>query len=325
MNNVTSWQHIPEAMADAPAYPQQVQEPRCSVVGGVVSMNMGNDKAYSEKTTIRALEADVAPRQTGIISTAQNNAGMYTARITPESTVVIPGLGRTTVKVAEHLGYISRGTNGQYVEGSLAGKPVEPSRGGNLEGSTNESQDIPESASDAGDGVELFAKVDEEYYASLIQDIPQPVYDSLMASGGSMVFEAGGSVESISQKLGARLSAATGEEPDIAQAMVEEGISIWQDQADGIAKSLGAEPAHFYEWAMENRKGDLQKAVQEHVLTRNTKAYRDLLDAYFLDTVPTDEAFKAGGIPTKTQGGQRMVLLKGQWMTVEAAVKARLV
>lgn len=56
-----------------------------------------------------------------------------------------------------------------------------------------------------------------------------------------------------------------------------------------------------------------------------TKGYTDLMNSYFDNVPPTLEALQRGGIPTKDQGGTTFVQLGGTWMTLDAAVKARLV
>jgi len=49
------------------------------------------------------------------------------------------------------------------------------------------------------------------------------------------------------------------------------------------------------------------------------------MNSYFDNVPPTLEALQRGGIPTKDQGGTTFVQLGGTWMTLDAAVKARLV
>ena len=40
--------------------------------------------------------------------------------------------------------------------------------------------------------------------------------------------------------------------------------------------------------------------------------------------MPSEKALKAAGIPTKTAGGETMVKVKGSWMSLGSAVKAKL-
>lgn len=312
--SVTTWQNIPEGIADSPNYPttQAKAEPTTKVIGGHMTLMDGE---LTEGVISRVNSDDCRVKGSGILDSVQNNGGFHTTNITPESTVIIPGFGRTTVKVAEHLGYIQKGSNGQYVEARNMGKAVEPSQGGNREGSKQDSQG-------QGNGVELFGPKTEQAYSELIAPVPQGAYDSLLASANAMIAE-GSEAGAISSSLAPRLAAAMGIEPVKAEKMISVGAEAWQRQADAAVSSMGADPADFFTWAKEHRKDALQAAVNGHLFGRSTKGYTELMDDYFMSTEPTEAAIKAAGIPTKKDGSQLMVKLKGHWMTVGAAVKAR--
>jgi len=107
--------------------------------------------------------------------------------------------------------------------------------------------------------------------------------------------------------------------------MIDEGGTLWQVQADMVVERHGADPDEFYQWAREHRRDALQQAVNGHLFGRNTKGYQELVNDYFDNTTPTVAALKAGGVPYKEDGKAVMVKLQGQWMSLESAVKARLV
>lgn len=314
----TTWQHIPES--DSPSFPTtQAQEgPTTRIVGGHLTLTSGE---MTESATLRVNSDDCRIKGAGILDTAQNNGGFHTTNITPESTVIIPGFGRTTVKVAEHLGYIQKGSNGQYVEARNLGKSVESPQGGSRGDSAKESQGLG-SIQGQAESVELFGPASEKAYSDFIAPVPQGTYDSILASANALISD-GGDSSSIAASLAPRLAQSMGIEPAKAREMLQVGASIWQKQADAKVSSFGADPEDFFTWAKTYRKDELQNAVNNHLFGRSTKGYADLMDDYFRSTEPTEEAIKAAGIPTKRDAGQLMVKIKGHWMTVGAAVQSR--
>jgi hypothetical protein len=320
--SVTTWQNIPDDVADSLSIPTPQQQPgqvTARVVEGPISYVQGQQ--VTQSGVQRISESDLVSSPSGMLGTVRNNGGFPTTNITPESTIEIPGFGRTSVKVAESLGYISRNGEGRYVEGGSLGKTEGSSTGGNLEGSKGGNQQ----ANDANnDGLELFGSGFEKDYGDLIKDVPQGVYDSMMASANAQIAE-GLDLAGITEKLAPRLASSMGIEPKAAAAMIDEGATLWQVQADMAVERHGADPDEFYQWARENRRNELQQAVNGHLFGRNTKGYQELVNDYFDNTMPTVAALKAGGVPYKEDGKAVMVKLQGQWMSLASAVKARLV
>uniref|UniRef100_Q47HY4 Uncharacterized protein n=1 Tax=Dechloromonas aromatica (strain RCB) TaxID=159087 RepID=Q47HY4_DECAR len=317
--SVTTWSNMPDSVDDRIGIPSNPQpgEVNNRVIGGTVSLVQGQQA--TEFSTYRASESDLAPSsEKGMMGTVRNNGGFITTNVTPNSTIEIPGFGRTSVKVAESLGYLTRTGDGRYVETSRLGKDEGSSEGGTLEESKGTPNDAPDN------GAELFGSGFEAEYGELIKDVPQGVYDSLLASANVHIGE-GLDLGSISEKLAPRLASSMGIEPKAAAAMLDEGSMIWQAQADIAVERHGADPDDFYQWARDNRKNELQQAVNGHLFQRSTKGYTTLVNDYFDNTIPTVAALKAGGIPVTEKGGEVMVKLKGHWMSVGAAVKARLV
>lgn len=317
--SVTTWSNIPDSVDDQLGIRSTPQpgEVNNRVIGGAISLTQG--QKAGEFATYRASESDLAPSQeNGMMGTVRNNGGFATTKVTPDSTIEIPGFGRTSVKVAESLGYLTRAGDGRYVETARLGKAGGSSEGGPLE----ESKATPNEAQE--NGAELFGCGFEEDYSELIKDVPQGVYDSIIASANAHISE-GMDLDGITEKLAPRLASAMGIEPKAAAAMLDEGGTLWQVQADMTIEKHGADPEDFYQWAKSNRKNELQQAVNSHLFQRSTKGYSKLVNDYFDNTIPTVAALKAGGIPVEERGGEVMVKLKGHWMTVGAAVKARLV
>lgn len=322
-NGITTWSAISDDQAEGFSIPGSlpIEDNSNRVITGTLRTIGGQEVPGS--VTHRITSSDLAPQTGGILATVQNNAGFTTNNITPESTVELPGMGRTTVKVAERLGYLQRVGDGLYVEGSNMGKGGKPSsEEAPQDGTQQGNQQAP-----AEDGPELFWGKNEQAYADLIDPIPQSVYDSMLGSAAASLVGDDDSAESMLPNLSNRLASAMGIDPAQAQAMVKAGAGMWQQQADQMAMEAGLdldELPYFYEWAKENHRNDLQQAIQQHLFGRNTKGYAALVERYFDDHLPSEEALKRHNIPTKTQNGTTMVQLKGSWMSLESAVKARL-
>lgn len=316
--SVTTWSNTPDSVDDRIGIPSTPQPGAVNnrVIGGTISLVQGQQA--TESGTYRISESDLAPSAKGMMGTVQNNGGFSTTNVTPNSTIEIPGFGRTSVKVAESLGYLTRTGEGRYVETSRLGKAEGSPEGGTQEESKVTPNDAP------ADGAEPFGDGYEEDYAALIKDVPQGAYDSIIASANALMGE-GLDLDGIAEKLTPRLASSMGIEPKAAKAMIDEGGTLWQVQADMTVEKAGADPDDFYQWAKANRRSELQQAVNGHLFQRSTKGYAALVNDYFDNTIPTVAALKAGGIPVLENGGEVMVKLKGHWMTVGAAVKARLV
>lgn len=296
-----------------------------------------------ESTVTRQTAADLAPAQGGILATLQNNAGSPTSTISPTATVELPGMGRTSVKVAATLGFLTLTADGRYVE---AGR-------GNVEGglqsqaqaqTANNTPQAQEQQQQGEEGPALFGGVHssglsgEEIYGGLIEPIQQATYDSMLAAATAHLAQDGdldGLIGALTSRYGSDIAndyaafheaeAVTGDMPERVRAIIEGGAEMWQRQADQHIKAAGIVPADFYQWARENHPDTLKQAVQGQLFGRSLKGYSDLLESYFDNVPPTLEALQRGGIPTKEQGGTTFVQLGGTWMSLQAAVKARMV
>lgn len=297
-----------------------------------------------ESTVTRQTAADLAPAQGGILATLQNNAGAPTSIISPSATVELPGMGRTSVKVAATLGFLTLTADGRYVE---AGR-------GNAEGglqsqaqaqTANNTSQAQEQQQQGDEGPALFSGVHssgltaEEVYGGLIEPIQQATYDSMLASATAHLAQDGdldGLIGALTSRYGSDITndyaafhevdiAMDGDVRERAQAVIKGGAEMWQRQADQHVKAAGIVPADFYQWARESNPEALKQAIQGQLFGRSLKGYSDLIESYFDNVPPTLEALQRGGIPTKEQGGTVFVQLGGTWMSLQAAVKARMV
>lgn len=345
VTRVTVGQDSLEARNDAPGF--TLQNGR---IGQDVTRITVGQQGIQEAGITRNTAADLAPTFGGILATLQNNAGFPTARVSPGATVELPGMGRTSVKVAANLGFLTLTADGRYVE---AGGPGN-AEGGLRQGSMQREQQAAESNSNtqeqqpqADEGPALFDNIPtstgenlEQLYAGHIAGLEQSTYESMLAAGLATMSK-GGDLEAIVENLAGRHETAIiqalaatfdadddgleGDTKAIAADYIRTGVAVWQRQADHHVKAAGIDPADFYEWARESNPGALKQAIQGQLFGRSLKGYTDLMESYFDNVPPTLEALQRGGIPTKEQGGQTLVQLGGSWMSLKAAVKARLV
>lgn len=297
-----------------------------------------------ESTVTRQTAADLAPAQGGILATLQNNAGSPTSTISPTATVELPGMGRTSVKVAATLGFLTLTADGRYVEAGRGN-----AEGGlQSQGSQEEQQtaNTQEQQQQGDEGPALFDSIPttsggnmEEAYGGLIEPIQQATYDSMLASATAHLAQDGdldGLIGALTSRYGSDVISdygafhgvditAESDAPERAANLIKAGADIWQHQADRHVKAAGIDPADFYQWARESNPEALKQAIQGQLFGRSLKGYSDLMESYFDNVPPTLEALQRGGVPTKEQGGTVFVQLGGTWITLQAAVKARLV
>ena len=312
---------------------------------GLTRFTAGQRGGIESGSITRQTATDLAPASSGILGTLRNNAGFPTGSIGPNCTVELPGMGRTSVKVAANLGFLALTVDGRYVEAGAPGN----AEGGPRQGSAQEQQAAINNNGNtqeqqADEGPALFATTAtgnnlEEAYGNLIEPIQQATYDSMLAAATAYLTQDGGLdglIDSLAGRFGSDLandySALRGEDIAIegdareqTAAAIRAGAEMWQHQADTHVKAAGIVPADFYEWARESSPDALKQAIQGQLFGRSLKGYTDLMNSYFDNVPPTLEALQRGGIPTKEQGGKTFVQLGGSWMTLDAAVKARLV
>jgi hypothetical protein len=255
---------------------------------------MGNEGAQVHRVT----SADLAPAQGGILATLQNNAGSPTSTISPTATVELPGMGRTSVKVAATLGFLTMTADGRYVEAGRGnvegGLQAQGSQGEQQAANAQEQQQQQDS-----EGPALFDSIPaqsggnlEELYAGHIAGLEQSAYDAMLSSGLA-VLSNGGDLESIVGNLTGRHETAIiqalvhtfgvddpsleGDTKAITADYIRDGAAVWQMQADRHVKAAGHAPEEFYDWARSKHPNELWSAVQGQLFTRSLKGYTGLL------------------------------------------------
>lgn len=344
IQGVTSWSAADDASEDGLSIPQR-QASNSRVHTGHVSFINGVQQG-PESTVTRQSAADLAPASSGILGTVRNNAGFPTANITPNCTVEIPGAGRTSVKAAVTLGYLSVTADGRYVAPGGASGNVDGGLPAQSSSEPQQTADTPQQQQD-GNGLDLFSDPSdtsgqnvEAAYGEMIEPLQQATYDSMLASATTYLTTSGdidGLIATLTGRYGSDIASefsAFSPDYDMATAddgkaraaeLIKAGAAVWQEQADRHVKAAGIDPEHFYEWARTSNPDALKAAIQGQLFGRSLKGYSTLMESYLGNVPPTLEALQRGGIPTKEQGGTVFVQIGGTWTPLQAAVKARMV
>lgn len=191
------------------------------------------------------------------------------------------------------------------------------------DGTFTEAEAVPEVApEDTSDVLPMDADAMAAVNAAL-DTVDQGNLDGLMAVGIAVA------VNGLDPRtLGHKFSAVSGYGGNEGAQRLETMRAAYQAQADQALMTrsgIGADdlPA-FYEWAKQNRRGELQQAVQRQLQGHDVSGYAALAQRWLSATPPSIAAIQAAGIPVRNLGQADEVFIQGQWMTPGAAAKVGL-
>jgi hypothetical protein len=233
--------------------------------------------------------------KSGLFGSLQNSAGFsipYSQASDSATIEVEPGnpASRTTLKVAEAMGYIMRDKNGDYLN-----PPETPQAA--------EKRIAQANAQTQAAAVEKFNNPDAENLYSHVQTmVPESVLTAQMAraAAGQPV-----DVDFLAQ--------ASGKSAAEVSAMVGALQASFTGQAQRAAQESGVHPndfANFSAWAREHRSQELTRAQHEQMLGRSTKSLRALAAEYLQNTTPSNRALQAGGYETFTHPQTKEAMVK---------------
>ncbi len=157
-----------------------------------------------------------------------------------------------------------------------------------------------------------------------LEPLPQENLDALMATAVGI---AAGRLDQAS--LATQFANVTGRELEESQGRMQAVQAIFQHQADvALTSRYGLSPSDlpaFYEWARSQRQDLLHQTIQKQLYTHDISGYGVLANQWRSRVAPSMEAFKAAGIPVRTQGQGKEVFIRGQWMSPGAAARAGLI
>lgn len=247
----------------------------------------------------RANVADMKADRPGILSTAKTPAGSpaLSGALTPKHRITLPDGTETTLAVAEHLGYVECGPDGQYREATPK-QEAQP-----------EAPDQPQPFVDQKAERLLDETVravaphtqDEIVHRVLTDKLDERTIHDTAAASGMSTEELRGRLTALNTAFTAQASAAA----------AEAGISDFKAWSD---------------WARKNHPAELREAMQAHVYGRTTKAYGKLFDRYFRSTTPSTKALEAAGYKVSRDArGRELVEVDGVQMLLEAAAREGLI
>jgi hypothetical protein len=226
-------------------------------------------------------------RSPGILGSAMTPFGTPTKNLTPETVVEYQGM-TMSLATAESIGLVTRTGDGRgYVESREGGE--ERVRQFEIEMSRSQQQDAavtPQPFKDSRAEAAL-QWIDEKLppamrtaltEQALLGEIPERELNSMEATFG---LEPG--------SLGRALSAAS----EAFEAQMVEALAAAGLREEGLEA--------FFEWAGDERHGQLLDAVRTHVYGRNTSKFLPLVREYFASTAPTarPDAWIAAGVPSR--------------------------
>jgi hypothetical protein len=294
----TSYQpdYLPESVRNTgPQIRNHDSVTRTTTVDGVMTeMSIGHDKGTTA-------ELNPYHNTDSFGATARNADGSPVTELLPTTLVTIDGV-QAPVQFWVTEGKLAKGSDGLY---AAAAPTVE----------------APEAVH--GDHLPIAPAVMDQINQAL-DSVEQGNLDMLAATA------VGVSVGRLDQTaLAHRFSEVSGHGGEEGAARLAVLQGAYQAQADtalttrfGVgADDLGA----FYQWARENRQGQLQEAVHHQLSRHDVSGYKALAEQWFAANPPSLNALKAHGYLVRTQGRGTEVYVRGSWMSPGAAARAGLI
>jgi hypothetical protein len=248
----------PPMPADHPAMSNAVQIRQ----GGITfSTNANSLHTAAEAGTNKINMGALHNGEQGVLAAAKAHGTPKPAsQLRPSDLVTFQG-NQMTLEVAERIGLVSKDPttgfyrdNGPTAEAAVAAPPVEPADP-RLE-DPHFGQPLP-----------------SEEAAASFKELVNTVTPGTQVRGILGVIDNG----EVTQATLNSAATEAGIEPSAMQAKINSAMDGFRSQAASLAKSTGADPEAFFEWAKANRTGDMKEAMRNHVMQRTTAGYAPLL------------------------------------------------
>lgn len=245
--------------------------------------------------------------QTVIFGTARNLNGTPVMSISDDTLLEYQGM-QTTAKTLASIGVITRNPDGTY--GEATGQPEE----------------TPE----AFDGdLDPIAPRDMDRVNDALDPLPQEALDGFAAVATGV---AAGKLDP--SAMATKFAQAAGAPLEEAQARVDAVAAVYRAQTDRALRKqgIGAEDADaFFQWCRVHKAGAMQEAVSRQLHAHDVSKWAPLARQWMAQTVPSEAALKAAGVPTRKSahgatgvGSGTEVFIRGSWMSAGAAARAGL-
>lgn len=152
-----------------------------------------------------------------VMATLRNNVGSQ--KVDSTATVALPNGMRTSLQVAESLGFVTKDSAGRYIDAvNQPGDQQAPQQG------------LSETAPELAD------RATESAFAEAIAPLEQHAFDATLAAGVNAVMD-----ESMAgwERAVQVLSQGSGMSPDVAVDLVEKGYSFYEGQVASMATGMG--------------------------------------------------------------------------------------
>lgn len=281
--------------------------------GGVTVLNAGG--VAQRVSTLAVDGAEIANHGPAgsMLASARTQHGT-TPRTLDDSCIISVAGVEMTIGDAVRYGYLNRNAGGGYLEPRTQHFP----------GVANDPERVSASSAPAAAPEDTRAMFDGETEGTLavLADGIDGSILSAVATQMAVQFADTGGLEVNVEELASRM----GTTPERAGEFAQRYAHALTAQAHGhLEKDYGIVGDEFVDWCRSNRASQFKAAVVEHANARSLTGYRTLAEEFLNSVPPSEEALRAANIPTKTEGGKLMVLLKGQWMTAAAAARAGMI
>lgn len=237
-----------------------------------------------------------------IFATARNPNGSPATEILPATLVTIGGVqGPVSFFVAEGI--------------------LQKNQDGSFSPSTDAPQVVPETDPT---GQLTISEQEMAGINAALAEVPQGNLEGLVATASGVAV---GRLDSAA--LAERFAQSSGLDVADSQARIAAIASTFQQKAETALTEHGGlareDLPEFFAWAQKHRQGPLQETVQRMLLAHDVSGFKSLASQWMAETPPSPNALRAAGLQVRSQGQRHEVLLRGSWMSPEAAARAGLI
>lgn len=279
---------------------------------GVTVLNAGG--VAQRVSTISVSGAEIANHGPAgsILASARTQHGT-TPRELDDKCIVTAGGMELSLGDAVRYGLVERKPGGGYVERQHFPGEAEDPNGGALAASA------PTAAPE--DPRALFDGETEGTLAVLTDGIDGSILGAVAAEF-AMEFADTGDVRLNAEELASRMGTTPERAAEFATRYV---YALAEQGSKHLESKYNIDGDEFIAWAREHRAEKFKAAVVQHANARSLAGYATLADEFLNSVPPSEEALRAGNIPTRMDGEKLMVQIKGQWMTAAAAARAGMI
>lgn len=274
--------------------------------GGSVSLNVGGETT-TRGSASQINTADMIGEAAGLVCRSATGSPRSASNLSPSDIVQVGGL-EMSVAQAERLGFITKDVSGAWSETGAA--------------DTVGNEPPPAAPEESGEALS------DTKAESVLADLCSTVSGGTQVSVLHQIVNEG----TINPASIARAASEAGIHPNQMAESINAIHAGFEAQAFSTLKGLGSDdPQEFFNWAYQERPGDLKKAMMDHAMNRTTAGYSAMYGAYVESIADSDPEMILGaqfgsGITAAKANGAVVLNIPGMGqVSFKAAVKAGLV